>query len=248
MNVVCLIPARAGSKGIPDKNILDLNGFPLIAYSIAAARLSRHIGETVVTTDSAVIADAARSYGASAPFLRPAEIARDDSLDIEFFRHYLDWLEAESIAAPDLIVHLRPTTPLREVAVIDAAIEYMMVSDEASALRSMHETHLTPYKMFAMDGQWARAFLDRAGAREPANLPRQAFEDAYIPNGYVDIVRPHVLRRTGLLHGERIKLWVTERVADIDALEDHTFASNLLRDDKFKILPRVLEESQWATT
>ena len=248
MNVVCLIPARAGSKGIPDKNILDLSGFPLIAYSIAAARLSRHIGETVVTTDSTVITDVARSYGADVPFLRPAEIARDDSLDIEFFKHYLDWLETESIAAPDLIVHLRPTTPLREVRVIDAAIEFMMESNEATALRSMHSTRLTPYKMFAMDGQWARAFLDRPGAREPANLPRQAFEDAYIPNGYVDIVRPRVLRRTGLLHGERIKLWVTEQVADIDALEDHTFASNLLRDDRFAILPRVLEEAQWAAT
>lgn len=248
MKVVCLIPARAGSKGIPGKNILDLNGFPLIAYSIAAARLSRHIDETVVTTDSTVIADVARSYGASAPFLRPAEIAWDDSLDIEFFRHYLDWLEAESIAAPDLIVHLRPTTPLREVAVIDAAIEYMMAADEATALRSMHATRLTPYKMFGMHGQWARAFLDRPGVDEPANLPRQAFEDAYIPNGYVDIIRPHVLRRTGLLHGERIKLWVTEQVADIDVLEDHSFAADLLRDDRFKVLPRALEESQWATT
>ncbi|MCH7870399.1 MAG: acylneuraminate cytidylyltransferase family protein [Planctomycetes bacterium] len=248
MNIVCLIPARAGSKGIPDKNILDLNGFPLIAYSIAAARLSRHIGETVVTTDSTVIADVARSYGASVPFLRPTELARDDSLDIEFFRHYLDWLEAESIAAPDLIVHLRPTTPLREAAVIDAAIEYMLGSGEATALRSMHPTRLTPYKMFGKHGQWARAFLDRPGVAEPANLPRQAFEDAYIPNGYVDIIRPCVLQRTGLLHGERIKLWVTEQVADIDLLEDHSFASNLLRDDRFKILPRMLEESQWATT
>ena len=112
----------------------------------------------------------------------------------------------------------------------------------------MHPTRLTPYKMFGKHGQWARAFLDRPGVAEPANLPRQAFEDAYIPNGYVDIIRPCVLQRTGLLHGERIKLWVTEQVADIDLLEDHSFASNLLRDDRFKILPRALEESQWATT
>ena len=241
MKIVCIIPARSGSKGVPGKNMRNLGRYPLIAYSIAAAKLSIDIEETVVSTDSNEIAIIGKKYGASVPFLRPKEIAQDNSLDIDFFQHYITYLQNESLKIPDLIVHLRPTTPLREVKVIDEAVEYMMKNNEATALRAMHKTHLTPYKMFKMNGEYATPFLNYEGIKEFYNLPRQVFEDAYIPNGYVDIVRPAILSNTGLLHGDKIKLWVTEKVADIDVIEDYYYASALLKEQRFESILHYLE-------
>jgi len=234
MKIVCLIPARSGSKSIPHKNIIKLGRYPLIAYSIAEAKLSKYIEEVVVSTDSEKIAAIARRHEASVPFLRPKEISQDNSLDIEFFKHYIDFLRNKFIEIPDLIVHLRPTTPLREVKVIDSAIEYMMENNEATALRSMHKTHLTPYKMFKLRGEYAVPFLNYGNVKEFYNLPRQVFEDAYIPNGYVDIIRPSVLREIGILHGERMKLWETTKIADIDVLEDYGLAAKILHEERFK--------------
>ena len=242
MTIVCIIPARSGSKGVPKKNIRNLGGYPLIAYSIGAAKLSIYIEETVVSTDSKDIAIIGEKYGASVPFLRPKEIAQDNSLDIDFFQHYIGYLQNKSLKIPDLIVHLRPTTPLREVKVIDEAVEYMIENNDVTALRSMHKTHLTPYKMFKMNGEYALPFLNYKGIKEFYNLPRQVFEDAYIPNGYVDIVRPAILSNTGLLHGDKIKLWETEKVADIDVIEDYDYASALLNEQRFEPILRYLED------
>lgn len=241
MKIVSLIPARGGSKNIPDKNIIELGEHPLIAYSIAESRLSEYIQETVVSTDAEKIAAISKKYGASVPFLRPEKISRDNSLDIDFFRHYLAFLKTEKMEIPDLIVHLRPTTPLRQIDVIDGAIRYMAENPEATALRSAHITHLTPYKMFRKIDEYMEPFLDYKGIPEFYNLPRQTFEDAYIPNGYVDIVRPSVLLETGMLHGARIKLWETEAVADIDVYEDVAFAKNLLSDKRFEEVVHFLE-------
>ena len=239
--VVALIPARGGSKGIPSKNLVKLWGYPLIAYSIAAARTCPLIDETIVTTDSEEIAAVAGAFGAEVPFLRPAEISGDRSLDIEFFRHYLDFLKARGRPIPALIVHLRPTTPLRDPGVLSSAIEYMRNNDRATALRSGYETHLTPYKIFRSEDGFMRPFLDYPGVKEFYNLPRQTFEPAYIPNGYVDVVRPEILETTGLLHGERIKLWETEKVPDIDVIQDIAVAEESAKDGKFESIVKYLE-------
>lgn len=241
MNVVGLIPARSGSKSIPRKNIIQFGGHPLIAYSIAASKSSELINETIVTTDSAEIADIAIKYGAQVPFLRPAEISKDDSLDIDFFRHYLMYLENNAIELPDLIVHLRPTTPLRNPESIDAAVRYMLENENATALRSAHKTHLTPYKMFYMDREFMKPFLQYEGINEFYNLPRQVFKDCYLPNGYVDIVRPSIIKRTEMLHGERIKLWATEPVLDIDVLSDLDFAQTVLKKKDYSQIEKYVE-------
>ncbi len=240
--IVALIPARGGSKGIPKKNILPLGDHPLIAYSIAIARMSKHIDEVIVTTDSEEIADISRKYGASTPFLRPAEIARDHSTDMEFFMHYLDFLDARNQEIPQQLVHLRPTSPLREVEVVDAAIWYMKDHPEASSLRSMEETTATPYKLFRLEGEYARPFMTYEGEREFYNLPRQKFEATYDPNGHVDIVRPDIIRNTGMLHGETMKLWITEPIADIDTIHNYDHAKQILHEERFRPLRQFLEK------
>jgi len=241
MNVTALIPARCGSKSVAHKNIVMLGSYPLLAYSVAAARLSGEITDCVVSTDSREYADIARRFGARVPFLRPPELARDDSTDQEFFLHFFQYLASQNAPVPELVVHLRPTTPLRDPQVIDAAIVYMTMHPEASALRSMQRTHLTPYKLFRREGEFARPFMTHP-EDEFYNLPRQAFEATYQPNGYVDIIRPQVLFETGRLHGDRIKLWETDPTADIDVREDLEQARRLLERPAYRPLQIFLGE------
>ena len=113
MEILAIIPARGGSKSIPRKNIRPLAGHPLIAYSIAAGRQSRLVTRTIVSTDDEEIAAVARQYGAETPFLRPAEFAQDNTTDFPVFTHALGWLKEHEGYQPDIIVQLRPTSPIR---------------------------------------------------------------------------------------------------------------------------------------
>jgi len=234
MKIISLIPARGGSKSIPQKNIIKLGKHPLIAYSITESLLSEYIQETIVSTDSSKIAAIAEEYGASVPFLRPEEISRDNSTDKEFFQHYLDYLKANARDVPDLIVHLRPTTPLREINVIDKAIKQMIENKEATSLLSTQKVHMSPFKMFRAEGGYMVPYFEYNGLKESFSLPRQAFESTYVQNGYVDIVRPSILINTDLLYGDKIKRWETEIVPDIDVLSDYEYAEKLLNASKFK--------------
>lgn len=245
-NIIALIPARGGSKSIPKKNIVDLGGFPLISYSIAAAKLSRYISRVIVSTDYAEIAEIAKKYGAEVPFLRPAEYAQDASLDIEFVQHALDWLEKNEGYVPALVVHLRPTTPLREPALVDKAIEEIIADKNATALRSAHESEYTAYKLFRKEGEYIHFFgqEDFEGNEEYYNKPRQVLPKTYNCNGYVDVVRPEVLRQTGLLHGPRIRAFITDRIADIDRLQDLDFAAKLLQEEKYSSLIQRLHDTK----
>ncbi len=238
-SVVAIIPARAGSKSVPDKNIKPLGNHPLIAYSIVIALKTEGVGRVIVSTDSEVYADIARSYGAEVPFIRPEAISGDDATDYEWIQHALDWLKEHEGEIPDLFVHLRPTTPLRKKEVVANAIRYMQKHPDATSLRSAHRTHLTPYKMFRLEEGYMRPFLHYEGHAEFYNLPRQVFEDAYIPNGHVDVLRPSLFLDTGSLHGDRMKLWETQEVPDIDTLADYQFACRLLEEGGFHDLQEL---------
>ena len=234
MNVVSIIPARSGSKSIPNKNIIKLGKHPLIAYSIAASLSSKYIQETIVSTDSSEIAEIAEGYGASVPFLRLAEISRDNSTDKEFFQQYLDYLKTNARKIPNLTVHLRPTTPLREINVIDKAIAHMTENKDATALLSTHKVHLSPFKMFRVEGEYMVPYFQYKSIKESFSLPRQTFDNTYVQNGYVDIVRPSVLINTGLLYGDKIKMLETDMVPDIDVLSDYEYAKKLLNEERFR--------------
>lgn len=242
MIIDCIIPARGGSKSIPKKNLKLLGDYPLIAYSIAASKLSNNIRNTIVTTDSQEIADISIKYGASVPYLRPTKLAQDNSTDIEFFKYHIQYLKENNLEIPDILVHLRPTTPLREVSYINKAINLFINDKNATALRSAHDTHLTPYKMFKKEDNYMKPFLKSTLAKEFYNLPRQVFEDAYIPNGYVDIVKTKIFESSDILHGENIYLFETTHTADIDVIDDFYFAEKqLLNNDKYKDILTYLE-------
>ena len=112
-DIIAIIPARSGSKSLMDKNIKLLSGHPLIAYSIAAAKLSKGIDRIIVSTNSEKYADIARQYGAEVPFIRPDRYSTDTSTDRDFLIHAMKWLKENEDTLPEYWVHLRPTTPLR---------------------------------------------------------------------------------------------------------------------------------------
>ena len=145
--VWAIIPARSGSRGVKDKNIMKLNGFPLIAYSVLAARKCSGISRVIVTTDSEQYAEIALQYGAEVPFLRPSNISGDMATDLEFFEHAIEWFRKNEGGVADFFVHLRPTSPIRDPKVMNKAISEFVDSD-FSALRSVHKMSDTSYKTF----------------------------------------------------------------------------------------------------
>jgi len=217
---VALIPARAGSKGVPDKNIKPLAGHPLLAWTIAACLKSTVIERVIVSTDSPDYAALSINLGAEAPFLRPAEISGDSSTDQEFIVHALDWL-AEHGDTPEYVVHMRPTTPLRDPRRIDEAVQAFMAAAEFTALRSVHEMAESAYKAFeiAPGGQLKRLGSEST-ALDAANNARQQFPTTYQANGYVDVLSTAFIRRAGLIHGDRVMPFITPPVVEVDTVED----------------------------
>lgn len=203
-DVLALIPARGGSKGVPRKNLRTVGGRPLVARSIDHARASRTITRVVVSTDDPEIAELARREGAEVPFLRPAELAGDSALDLPVFQHALRWLAERESYRPELVVHLRPTSPFREPARIDEAVELLLRRPDADSLKSVHLAAQTPYKMWRVADGLLQPLLTLESEPEPYNQPRQALPRVVWQDGYVDVLRPRVLLEQGLMHGRRI--------------------------------------------
>jgi N-acylneuraminate cytidylyltransferase len=219
--IVGLIPARSGSKGVPGKNIKLLAGYPLLAYSIAAAKLVSRIDRIVVSTDSEQIAAISQRFGAETPFLRPAELAADHSLDRDFVLHALAWFETNEGKTPDYLVHLRPTTPLREPKLIEAGLETFLTHPEATSLRSGHPAPESPFKWFTRDpAGYFHGLSPEAQRPGAANLPRQAFPEVYVPNGYVDVLRTSFVLNSPDLHGPYLLGYISPVCQEVDTLED----------------------------
>lgn len=202
--VLALIPARGGSKGIPHKNRRAFAGYPLIAYSIAAAKQAAQVQRVIVSTDDPDIAAIARECGAEVPFMRPEELAQDSTLDLPVFQHALDWLREHEGYQPDLVVQLRPTSPLRPVGLVDQAIQLMIDHPEADSVRGVVSAGQNPHKMWriAADGSM-KPLLSVEGISEPYNAPRQSLPPVYWQTGHIDVIRPEVIRR-GSMSGSRI--------------------------------------------
>jgi len=218
--IIGLIPARSGSTEVKNKNISPLSIYPLIAYSIIASKLSYTIQRTIVSTDSKEYAKIASSYGAEVPFLRPKEISNNTSLDIEYVKHCLNWLDYEEGFQPEYIVILAPTVPLREPCLIDDAIEKIQNNNAATSLRSGHKIRESPYKLFGIKNDYFVGLFPDDPRKEYYNLPRQTFPLVYQPNSYVDIIKVKTLENTDTLHGSRILSFITPDVGEVDRIED----------------------------
>lgn len=221
--IAAIIPARGGSKGVPGKNIYNLRGFPLIAYSIAAARLSKTIQRIIVSTDSNEIANICRNYDAEVPFLRPPELAMDNSTDKDFMDHVIDWFDNNEVKTPDYWVHLRPTTPLRDPIIIDNAIMNMVNSSNATSLRSAHIAPESPFKWFVRNKMgYFHSIIDSIN-NERINDPRQGFPDVFVPDGYVDVLSTSFIKKSNLLHGDKMIGFISPHCREVDTIDDFDY-------------------------
>lgn len=213
---LALIPARGGSKNPPDKNILPFKGKPLVVHSIEHAIQANFVGRVIVSTDSKKIAKISLKAGAEVPFMRPAEFARDSSTDLDVFRHALSWLAEQEGYRPQLIVHLRPTSPLRPSGLVDEGIEQLMKHPEADSLRTVVTAPHTPYKMWRLNGVYLEPLLTHPIYSEPYNMPRQVLPTAYWQNAYLDITRWKTVMENNSMTGENVLPLIMSPDQDVD--------------------------------
>lgn len=205
-NILALIPARGGSKGIPRKNIRSFAGYPLIAWSIAAAKQAQLVTRVIVSTDDEEIAAVAREWGAETPFLRPAELAQDKTTDLPVFEHALKWLEETEGYRPEIVIQLRPTSPIRPKTMVDDAIRILQTHADADCARGVVPAAQNPFKMWRFNGEEKplEQLLEVPGIPEPYNAPRQILPPVYWQTGHVDAIRAATILEKKSLTGDTI--------------------------------------------
>lgn len=215
MSVLGIITARGGSKGVPGKNIALVGGKPLLAWTIEAARSSRMLTRTIVSTESEEIAEIARQWGAEVPFLRPQELARDDTPHVPVVLQALDWMQRQAGFSADYLLVLQPTSPFRTAADIDAAIEIARVKNADSVI-GMVMPHGHPFwcKRVLSDGRLAPLLPTDGDAHRRQDLPA-----ALMPNGAIYLARIDFFLRQQSFYGEKTFAYLMppERSLDIDS-------------------------------
>lgn len=221
-----MVQARGGSKGLPRKNVRLLDGHPLVAYSVASGRAARSVSRLIVSTDDEEIAEIARQYGAEAPFMRPRNLAEDDTPDFPVFEHALAWLAEHEDYRPEIVVQLRPTTPFRPRGMIDQAVDILLADAEADCVRGVTEPKQTPYKMWRPGPHGTLLPLMETGFAEPYNMPRQLLPQAWWQTGHIDAIRTRTIVEGGSLTGKRVRpiLIDNKYCVDIDTLADFDLA------------------------
>lgn len=223
LKVLAVIPARKGSS-LKNKNIKSYKGKPLIFHTIITALSSKLINKIVISTDSTKykkLCIEKFKNKIEIPFIRPSSISGKFSRDYDWIKHCLLFLKNEESYIPDVIVHLRPTTPNRDVKIIDKAIIFFLKNyKKATALRSASEFGQPPEKMFKIINGYFKGYFINKKLVEYYNFPRQKFSKSYLPNGYIDILKPNVILNSKLLHGKKILPFITNQTNDIDILDD----------------------------
>lgn len=229
MIILCIIPARSGSKGIPHKNIKLFHDKPLLAWSINQAQQSKYDMRIIVSTDSQQYATIANNYGAEIPFLRPSEISQDLSTDYECIKHCLDWLNLNENYIPDIVLQLRPTQPLRKIDTIDKCLDiFIQNRNNYDSLRTVVEFEKSPYKMYnIVNNQLIPLFTEINNIKEPYNQCRQVLPKTYLHNGYIDIFNADIINNN-TISGLNIYPYVMNKnnIIDIDTNNDWIKAEN----------------------
>jgi len=228
MHNLAIIPARSGSKGLPDKNIKELNGKPLMAYSIEAALNSNLFDEVMVSTDSEKYAEIAKKHGASVPFLRSEELASDKAGSWDVVKEVLNRYK-EMGKEFDTICLLQPTSPLRDTEDIKGA--YNLYNEKATvAVISVCEMEHSPLWSNTLPADKSLASF----IRPEANKPRQEVETYYRPNGAIYIVKTEEIYKGYDFYKEGSFAYTMPlgKSVDIDTLEDFEFAEFILNKHK----------------
>lgn len=235
--VLALILAREGSKGVPKKNIYPVHGKPLIVWTIESARQSKKVTRIIVSTDSEEIATVAKNAGAEVPFIRPSELAGDTTPDLPVFQHALNWLQEREEYEPDLVVQLWATSPYRQKKDIDNAITLLEKDSDAHSVRSVTNPSQPPFKMWRrdkgaylapiMEKEFPQAYLDQ----EPHSMPRQTLPEVVVQTGYINVVRSHIIRQHNSLYGKKVIPFYhnPETYTEVDSYKDLVYTEYILK-------------------
>src|SRR3989344_9173826 len=228
--ILAVITARGGSKGIPRKNIKDLGGKPLIAWTIAAAKQSKYLDDCVLSTDDMEIAEVAKKYGCRVPFMRPAELATDQAKSIPVVQHTLNWLKENEGQDFDFVMILQPTSPFRTSDDIDEAIKKAIDTDADSVMSMMKLVEFSAPKLKILDGDIIKPWQEAEGKQSAS---RNELKDVYKRNCAIYLTKVPVLM-AGDLFGEVSRAIVMSSLSsvDINTPEDFVYAEFLVTNKK----------------
>lgn len=220
MKIIALIPARGGSKGVPRKNILDINGIPLIGYSIKAGLEALEQGildRLIVSTDDAEIAGIAQKFGADVPFLRPESLACDTAKSVDVMIHAYDYLAANG-EVYDAILLLQPTCPLRTCGDIKAAVEIYKKSGVTSLISAYKEEYVCDLVSYHKQGDIAIPLNNKHNK----GIRRQELDDVYVRNGAIYITDTKFMKMSRLIMDDYPAIYVMpkNRSVNIDCMDD----------------------------
>ena len=237
MRIIAFIFARGGSKGLPDKNIKMLNGKPLIAWSIEHAKSVKRVDRVIVSTDSEKIARIAREYGAEVPFMRPADLATDNSPEWLSWQHGLKYLENTDGCLPDLMLSIPTTAPLRNVNDIDKVIDEYKKSD-TDVVIVVTESHRNPFFNIVKEG--VDGYINLLGSGDEVISRRQDCPKTYDITTIAYALRPSfVLNKNSIFEGRVRQVIVPkERSIDIDTLLDFEIAEHMIKKNEPKIVKK----------
>ena len=230
MRILTIIPARGGSKGIKLKNLVKINGKPLVAYSIEHSLASKLINRTIVSTDNEEIAKVSEEFGAEIPIFRTKELAGDHILDLPVFEHMLTYLKKEENYEPEIVVHLRPTSPYREPKWIDSVINLLIENVSADSVRSVSEPSQHPYRVFEIKNKYLHPLMNERHP-EPYLLRRQDLPKMYYYNCVIDVTKPNTIFNKKSMTGDKMLPYImrSEDSIDIDTPMDLEFAKFFLK-------------------
>jgi CMP-N,N'-diacetyllegionaminic acid synthase len=233
LEVLGIIGIRSGSKGVPNKNIRNLCGKPLVGWILDAAKCSESLTRLVVSTDSKEYRDIAKSLGAEVPYLRPEYLASDESSEIDYVRHMLEWLKHNEGYEPDIVVRMMATVPLQVSQDIDAVVQILKTDSSADSAVVIAEARQHPLKALKIvddkNGEKKLVTYFTGSSREVTPIARQSYVPAYF-RANVIACRTAVVYDTNTLTGDTVRYHIIpqERAIDIDNLVDFFIAEKLV--------------------
>lgn len=231
--ILGIIGLRSGSKGLPGKNIKSLLGKPLVGWIIDTAKKSTHINRIIVSTDSQVYADIAVELGAEIPCLRPKSLSSDESPELEYVKHMLDWLDEHENYKPDVVVRMLATCPMQSVSDIDASINQLNNEKDLDSVVIVSEARQHPMKALKIVKDKKKKTLVTyfsESSREITPIARQSYEKAYFRSNVITF-KTDVVNKTNSLTGDNVGFQICDQESsiDIDSEFDFEIAEFLLK-------------------
>ena len=229
MNIIGLIPARGGSKGVPKKNIKLLNNKPLIQYSIEASKNSKFINRIIVSTEDNEIAQISKDLGAEVPFSRPNQLSKDNVLDFPVIMHTLNYLINQEQYIPDILVYLRPTMPTRTSSEIDNTVNMLIKNKKVDSIRTTRQSPYPPFWMKKIDNK-GQIYPYDSHVKSFEHKRRQDLPETVICDGYVDAARVSSILKENKFPPGIQKSFFRRNIPyfDIDTIEDWNFCEYYL--------------------